>query len=541
MVGVRWRSATLMGCVSALAVLAGPAMAAGVEAQTINQIADQGFNHGEVGQTLEYLSDEIGGRMTNSPAMRKAEAWTQTQFKAWGLSNVRLQPFEFGRGWWIESSSVRMVAPRPVMLRAIPIAWTPPTAGPVTAPVIVAPMRSPKDFAQWRGKLAGKIVLTSQPTPPQDATRIPFSRLSEADLAKMNVYQTPNYDPESAMRNAERRLFRAQLDAFLAEEGAVASASMSRDDGGKVHGEGSGYQVGQTPKLASVEIAAEDYRRLARLAKLGEVRLEIDNKVHFDDSDTKANNVLADIAGSDPKAGYVMAGAHLDSWVAGDGATDNGAGSAVVMEAARILAALHVKPRRGIRFALWAGEEEGLLGSFAYVDQLLARRPPVDPKYAALGPYFASDSAYPITPLPGFDELQGYFNIDNGSGKIRGVYAEGNFAAAPILKEWLAPFASLGANTVVAAPTGSTDHVFMVKLGLPAFQFIQDPLDYGSTTHHTNLDTFDHVRTDDLRQAAVILAALLLDAAQSDKPLPRNVLPTQPKVTDPLKYAEPIP
>ena len=405
---------------------------------------------------------------------------------------------------------------------------------------MVAPLRTPKDFAAWRGKLRGKIVLTSQPTPPTDDTRAPFSRLSDADLAKMNVYRQPTYDPQADERNAERRMFRSQLDAFLSEEGAVAWASMSRSDGGLVHGEGSGYQVGRTPKLPGVEIAAEDYRRLARLAKVGPVTLEIDSKVHFDDSSTKANNVLADIPGSDPKAGYVMAGAHLDSWVAGDGATDNGAGSAVVMEAARILSALHVKPKRGIHFALWAGEEEGLLGSYAYVDQLLAHRPPPDAKYADLGPYFASNT-YPITPRAGFGELSAYFNIDNGSGKVRGLYAEGNFAAAPILKEWLAPFACLGASTVVAEPTGGTDHVFMVKLGLPAFQFIQDPLDYETRTHHTNLDTFDHVRPEDLRQAAVILATLLLDAADSDKPLPRNVLPTQPAVTDPFRYPEPMP
>jgi carboxypeptidase Q len=536
MVRVQWGALALMACVAA-----GPAMAAGADAETINKIADQGFNHGQVGDTLEYLSDQIGGRMTNSPAMRKAEQWTQGQFKAWGLKDVRLQPFEFGRGWWIEASSVRMTAPRPIMLRAIPVAWTPPTAGPVSAAVIVAPLRSPRDFAAWRGKLRGKIVLTSLPAAPRDATSAPFERLTDAQLAKMNVYQQPSFDPDAAGKRAERALFRSQLDAFLAEEGAVAWASMSRSDDGTVHGEGSGYKVGQTPKLPGVEIAAEDYRRLARLAKTGEVKLEIDSKVHFEDADTKANNVLADIPGSDPKAGYVMAGAHLDSWVAGDGATDNGAGSAVVMEAARILAAMHVKPKRGIRFALWAGEEEGLLGSYAYVDQYLAHRPaPSDPKLANLGPYYASDN-YPITPLPGFNELQGYFNIDNGSGKIRGVYAEGNFAAAPVLKDWLAPFASLGATTVVAEPTGATDHVFMVKLGLPAFQFIQDPLDYESTTHHTNLDTFDHVRPEDLRQAAVVLASLLLDAADSDKPLPRNVLPTQPAVTDALKYPEPNP
>ncbi len=532
MVRVKWSALAFAAC-----VVAGPAMAAGVDGQTINQIADQGFNHGQVAETLEYLSDQIGGRMTNSPAMRQAEQWTQGQFKGWGLTNVRLQPFEFGRGWWIEASSVRMTAPRPVMLRAIPVAWTPPTSGPITAPVVVAPLRSPRDFAAWRGKLKGKIVLTSQPTAARDQTRAAFERLSDADLGKMNVYREPDFDPAATARNAERRQFRDQLDKFLAEEGAVAWASISRSDGGTVHGEGSAYKVGQTPKLPGVEIAAEDYRRLARLAKVGEVTLEIDSKVHFDDSSTKANNVLADIPGSDPKAGYVMAGAHLDSWVAGDGATDNGAGAAVVMEAARILSAMHVKPKRGIRFALWAGEEEGLLGSYAYVDQYLAHRP-VDPKYADLGPFYTSDS-YPITTLPGFNELQGYFNIDNGSGKVRGLYAEGNFAAAPILKDWLAPFASLGASTVVAEPTGSTDHVFMVKLGLPAFQFIQDPLDYESTTHHTNLDTFDHVRPDDLRQAAVVLATMLLDAADSEKPLPRNVLPTQPRPTQPFKYPEP--
>jgi Zn-dependent M28 family amino/carboxypeptidase len=525
----------------AASLLSCPALAAPVDAQTINQIADQGFNHGAVTDTLAYLSDQIGGRMTNSPAMRKAEQWTQGQFKAWGLKDVRLQPFEFGRGWWIEASSVRMTAPRPLVLRAIPVAWTPPTAGPVTASVVVAPLRSPRDFAAWRGKLRGKIVLTSLPTDPKDDTRPAFARLTDPELAKLNTYREPSFDPAAAARNAERRQFRAQLDDFLAQEGAVAWASMSRSDGGTVHGEGGGYKLGQTPKLPGVEIAAEDYRRLARLAKVGEVQLEIDSKVHFDDASTKANNVLADIPGSDPKAGYVMAGAHLDSWVAGDGATDNGAGSAVVMEAARILAALHVKPRRTIRFALWAGEEEGLLGSYAYVDQYLAHRPqPADPKLADLGPYFASDT-YPITPLPGFNEMAGYFNLDNGSGKIRGVFAEGNFAAAPILKEWLAPFASLGATTVVAEPTGSTDHVFMTKLGLPAFQFIQDPLDYESTTHHTNLDTFDHARAEDLRQAAVVLAALLLDAADSEKPLPRNVLPTQPKVTNPLHYPDPTP
>jgi carboxypeptidase Q len=497
------------------------------------------FNHGEVVDIAAYLADQIGGRMTNSPAMRKAERWTQDKFTSWGLKDVRTEGFDFGRGWWIESSHVRMTSPRPLELHGIPIAWTPATNGALNAPVIVAPMVSDKDFADWKGKLSGKIVLVTWPGPPKDDTDAPFQRLSDADIAKLDKYQEPVFDPEARDKRIERFRFRFKLDAFLAEEGAVAWIQMSRTPGRLVHGEGSGYRVGKTPKLPGLELGAEDYRRLARLAKVGPVNLEIDNHVHFEDADHNAYNVLADIPGSDPKAGYVMAGAHLDSWVAGDGAADNGAGSAVVMEAARILASTGVRPKRTIQFALWAGEEEGLLGSAAYVEKHLAHRAPsTDPALADLPVYFTLDT-YPVTPLPGFADMIGYFNIDNGSGKIRGIYTEGNFAVVPIFHEWLAPFASLGASAVVAEPTDATDHVFLSRLGLPAFQFIQDPLDYESRVHHTDLDTFDHLRPEDLRQAAMVLATVLLDAANSDKPLPRKVLPTQPSVTDPFHYPDP--
>jgi hypothetical protein len=510
-----------------------------VSADVLNRIADAGFNHGQVVQTIEYLSDQIGGRMTNSPAMRKAEAWTQSKYSEWGLKNVHKEGFEFGRGWWIESSHVRMTAPRPIELRAIPTAWSPATNGPVTAPIVLAAIRSEADFAKWRGKLKGKIVLLTPPTAPRDDVQPPFQRLSDTDLAKLDTYRQPSFDPANAERAAQRAGLAFKIDAFLAEEGALAKVTMSRSEGRLVHGEGSGFRPGQAMKTPSIELAAEDYRRLARLSKSGEVTLEIDNKVHFDDSDSKAYNIIADIPGSDPKAGYVMAGAHLDSWVAGDGAADNGAGAAVVMEAARILASLNLHPKRTIRFALWAGEEQGLLGSYAYVNEHLAHRPGNEAS-AKYGPYAGGDT-FPITPLPGYDEMKGYFNLDNGSGKIRGIFTEGNFAVVPIFKAWFAPFASLGASTIVAEPTGSTDHVFMVKLGLPAFQFIQDPLDYESRVHHTDLDTFDHLRTEDLRQAAVIMAAMLLDAAESEPPLPRNTLPTAPAPTDPFKFDDPTP
>jgi Zn-dependent M28 family amino/carboxypeptidase len=314
---------------------------------------------------------------------------------------------------------------------------------------------------------------------------------------------------------------------------------MSRRDYGLVHGEGYGHRVGQTPALPGVELAAEDYRRLARLAKVGPVTLQIDSRVHFDDSDRNGYNILAEIPGTDPKAGYVMAGAHLDSWVGGDGAVDNAAGSAVVMEAARILSRLGVRPKRAIRFALWGAEEQGLFGSYSYVQKYVATRPEnPDPATAILGAR-ARTVMYPVTPQPGFRDLAAYFNIDNGSGKIRGIHAERNFAAVPLLKEWLAPFASMGASTVVIQTTGATDHVGMAEIGLPAFQFIQDPLDYDSRAHHSSADTFDRLRAEDLRQASVIMASLLLSAADSDKPIPRAVLPTQPRPTNPFQYEDP--
>jgi carboxypeptidase Q len=505
----------------------------------LNRIADAGFNHSEVAQTAEYLSDEIGGRMTNSPAMRNAERWTQSKFSGWGLKNVHAEAFDFGRGWWIESSRVRMLAPRPLELRAIPIAWTPATNGAMNATVIVAPMLSEKDFADWKGKLGGKIVLVTWPAPQKDEGEAPFQRLTEPEISKLDKYQLPSFDPEVAQKRLERYRFRQNLDAFLAQEGALGWAQMSRSEGRLVHGEGYGYRVGKTPKLPAVELAAEDYRRLARLAKVGEVRLEIDSRVHYEDADHNAYNIFAEIPGTDPKAGYVMAGAHLDSWVAGDGAADNGAGSVVIMEAARILASLQVQTKRTIRFALWAGEEQGLLGSAAYVEKHLAQRPSAtDPALADLPPYFLTDS-YPVKVLPGFADLVGYFNLDNGSGKIRGIYTEGNFGVVPVFREWLSPFASLGASTVVAEPTEGTDHVFMSRLGLPAFQFIQDPLDYDSRVHHTDLDTYDHLRLQDLRQASVVMATVLLAAATSEKGLPRKALPTQPAITDPFQYPDP--
>lgn len=521
--------------------LAAPALAGDEpDLKVIARLTDAEMNHGEVMDIAAQLTDRIGGRMTNSPAMRQAEAWTQSKYREWGLSNVHLEPFLFGRGWSIDSIQVRLVGPTPRTLHAIPVAWQPGTGGPVSAPIIVAPIRSRRDLERWRGKLAGKIVLVSLPRTSDEPSEPAFQRLKAEDLAKLDSYEQPQTDDEAAERRL-KALGARDLDNFLAAEGAKAWVTKAYRDGDLVSGEGDGYGPTDIRKVPAIQMAAEDYRRLARLAKGPDpVVLEIDSRVTFHDKDLNANNVVAEIPGSDPKAGYVMAGAHLDSWVAGDGAADNGAGSAVVMEAARLLAGLGIRPKRTIRFVLWSGEEQGLLGSLAYTEAHLASRPPeTDPERAKYDPYDTWPRRFPITPRAEYNQLAAYFNLDNGSGKIRGVYAEGNPAVVPIFQSWLAPFASMGATAVVANKTGGTDHVFLQSVGLPGFQFVQDPLDYETRVHHSQLDTYDHLRAEDLRQASVIMASFLWNAANRAEPLPRGVLPTKPKDSDRFRYTDP--
>lgn len=528
----------LLAFVSAAALLATPVAAQSVDRVAVNGIIDQGLNHSQVMQTAAYLTDRIGGRMTNSPQMREAERWAQQQFRDYGLSDVRAEGFEFGRGWSIVRSSARMTAPRPLDLRAIPVAWTPSTNGMISGGVIVAPISKIEDFDKWRGKLSGKIVMLSQPGTGSEPTEPAFRRWTSAELAERNTYSQPQHSPAAIERSLKTVNFANQLDAFLAEQGALAWVRISQRDGGLLHGTGYTYQVGATPKLAGMELAAEDYRRLARLALTdAPPTLELMSEVRFHDEDVNAYNILADIPGTARGTEYVMAGAHLDSWVASDGAVDNAAGSAVVIEAARILKALNVKPKRTIRFALWNGEEQGILGSLAYVDRHLATRAASnDPALTGLPDNRTWRSRWPIEPRAGYRDLVAYFNLDNGSGKIRGINAEGNVAAAPIFQEWLAPFASMGATTVSLRNSGGTDHVYMQTVGVPGYQFIQDPLDYSSRLHHTSIDSYDHLKAEDLRQAAVILASFLLNAANRDEPLPRMPLPTQPTPSDPFEY-----
>ncbi len=519
-------------------VAAAPASAQSVDRVVVNGILDEGLNHSQVMQTAAHLTDRIGGRMTNSPQMREAERWSQQQFRDWGLSNVRAEGFEFGRGWSIVRSSARMTEPRALDLRAIPIAWTPGTNGTISAGVVVAPMSKIADFDRYRGQLRGKIVMVTLPNTGSEPAEAPFRRWTDEELRSRTSYTQPQHSPASIERQLATADFATALDAFLVQEGALAWVRMSQRDAGLLHGTGYTFRVGATPRLPGMELAAEDYRRLARLALTdAPPTLELMSEVQFHDEDVNAYNILADIPGTDRSGEYVMAGAHLDSWVASDGAQDNAAGSAVVMEAARILTQLGVRPKRTIRFALWNGEEQGLLGSLAYVDRHVATRAPLsDPALAALPNNRTWRHRWPIQPREGHAQLTAYFNLDNGSGRIRGINAEGNVAAAPIFQEWLAPFASLGATTVSLRPAGGTDHVYMQAVGIPGYQFIQDPLDYGSRIHHTSIDSYDHLKPEDLRQAAVILASFLLNAANRDQPLPRVPMPTQPSPSDPFEY-----
>tara|TARA_R110000782_G_scaffold268689_1_gene365570 strand:+ start:100393 stop:102000 length:1608 start_codon:yes stop_codon:yes gene_type:complete len=513
--------------------LATPAFAQSDD-EVLAKIMAAEINHSEVMDVAEYMDDVIGPRLTNSPGARKAEAWTQEKFSEWGLTNVHKEGFSFGRGWWIESSSVRMIAPRSVQLTAIPLAWTPPTEGTVTASVVLAPMTSEADFTKWRGKLEGKAVLVSVPVPAADQTTPSFTRRSHEEMTRRTEFTFPEKDPQ-ARRIAYTNLdFWRKVDGFLADEKAAALIVMSRRDGKLLHGEGYRYEKGDTPLMPHMELAQEDYLRLARLAGRAEKPvIELNSNVHFDDTDMQAYNVIADIAGRDAKAGYVMAGAHLDSWFAGDGAADNGAGNAVVMEAARILKSIGVRPRRTIRFVLWAGEEQGLRGSLAYVQRHLAHRGGANGATPDVGidHFFNWSKKWPIKPLPGYRDMKAYFNLDHGSGKIRGIYAERNPALVPIFKDWLEPFRSMRAANVFINDGGTgTDHYAMQSIGLPGFGFLQDQLDYSRVTH-TNADTFDHLKADDMRQSAMILAWMLWKAANMKSDFPgESELPV--KLTD---------
>jgi carboxypeptidase Q len=521
-----------------------------VDLEMVTRIRDEGFTNSQVMDTVGYLTDVIGPRVTGSPQMREANDWTRQRLESWGLVNAHLEGWTFGRGWSLERSVVQMVKPAPATLVAFPRAFTPGTDGPRRGKVVKVKIESEADAEKYRGQLAGRIVLLGEPRDTANPEKPQFTRYSDQELDGL-----AHFDVEPARRGPldretiTRRLrLQRMLRPFFVAEKAQATIEVSPADAGVVVvGRGGSWVKGEDPGVPALVMAAEQYNRLARLVDRGvDVELELDIRSHFQDDDPTAYNTVAEIPGSDKRGEVVMLGAHLDSWHAGTGATDNAAGSAVAMEAVRILQALDVKPRRTIRIALWSGEEEGLLGSKAYVAEHFGTRGgPPDPSERDLPSYLRRERG-PVTTKPDHARLSAYFNVDNGTGKIRGIYAERNAAVGPVFEAWLRPLHDLGATTVTLRHTGGTDHLSFDAVGLPAFQFIQDEADYETRTHHTNLDVYDRLQKTDLMQAAVVLATFVYDAATRPermprRPLPRDVPASPPTTTSSTPATSPRP
>jgi carboxypeptidase Q len=514
-----------------------PAMAAEekVDLALVSKIRDEGMNRSKVMNTLSVLTDEIGPRLTGAPGLKKAGEWTTKQLSDWGLQNARTESFApFGRSWTLEKANIRMVEPSNVELVAIPKAWTPGTDGVKRGKVIYAKLETEEDLAKWKGKLAGKILLRDAATDTKTHFTPDAVRHSDKDLNDIeNIsLDTPASSQRMSMDDIRKRIaFSKKLLPFIIEENVLATINASRGEDGTIFVQGGGsYKKDEPTGPAAFVMTSEHYNRIYRLVeKKKEVELEIDVKVNFTDEDpANSINAYADMIGSDKKDEYVMLGAHLDSWHGGTGATDNAAGVAVMMEAMRILKAIDFKPRRTIRIALWGGEEQGLLGSRDFVKKYVALRPEsTDPKEKDL-PSFMRSSSGPLELKKMHSKISAYYNLDNGTGKIRGIYAENNSAVKPIFDAWLAPFNDMGAKTTTLRKTGSTDHVSFDGVGVPGFQFIQDMVDYFSRTHHTNIDVYDKAQKGDLMQAAMIMASFVAHTANRDEMLPRKPMAPEP-------------
>lgn len=586
------------------------------QTNVISRIKDEGMNHSEVMKTLSYLTDVIGPRLTGSPNLKRANEWTKDRLAGWGLTNAHLEAWgPFGRGWTLKRFSAQVIEPQAIPLIAYPNAWSPGFDHPITADVVYFDARSNSDLEKYKGKLRGAIVLSGSPRDLRPVWEPMSRRLEETNLLQLanagdrssslsgfgvmregqaggfarrflsstnnesgatNSASAGNAAP-GGPRGGRFRGGQQRFLSFLASEGAALVVTpSSQGDGGTFFVSAASVPISNTNSSAGfgsfsnaprawstnapaippqMTLAAEHYNRLIRMLEQGEkLKMAVDLKVEFNEDDPMAYNTIAEIPGSDLKNEIVMLGGHLDSWHSGTGATDNGAGVAATMEAVRILAALHLEPRRTIRIGLWTGEEEGLLGSKAYVTKhfgyytngagaLVERtRSPKDESEeapsstatftrASFGSATGSsstnsESKRSLVRQREYEKLSVYFNLDNGAGKIRGVYMQNNEAVRPIFRRWLDPFSDAGAQTLTLANTGGTDHLSFDSIGLPGFQFVQDPLEYNSRTHHSNQDVYDRAPEEDMKQAATIIAAFIYNAAMADERIPRKPLST---------------
>jgi carboxypeptidase Q len=484
----------------------------------IAKIREEGLQRSHVMDIAFHLTDASGNRLTASPGFYRAAEYAKKQLGQWGLVNAALDPWgEFGKGWELQKSYLALTAPYYKPMIAFPKAWCGGTDGLKSASVLLISATDSAGLDRYKGQLAGKILLLERQDVYKSSFKPDATRYTDEELDSLSkVVMKPVDTAELRRRRQQFQRGAGQgmlntLRTMAAQEGAVAILSESpRGHDGTLFVQGGGAYKPESPaNLLDIVITMEDYMTLTRLLKAGTpVTLDADVKTKFTADDTKGYNVIAEIKGTDKKLQdeVVMLGGHLDSWQGATGATDNAAGCSVMMEAVRILKALGVQPRRTIRIALWSGEEEGLLGSRGYVKKTFG-----DPATMQL--------------LPAHEKFSSYFNIDNGTGKIRGIYLQGNEACRAIFTQWLLPFHDLGATAVTISNTGGTDHQSFDAVGLPAFQFIQDEMEYNTRTHHTNMDSYDHLSEEDLKQVATIVAAFVYTAAQRDEKLPRKELP----------------
>jgi carboxypeptidase Q len=482
-----------------------------LDLDAIYKIKDEGLQRSKVMEIESYLTDVYGPRLTGSPNIKEAADWAQKTMKEWGLANVKTEAWPFGRGWQNQRFVANAVTPRAYPLIAYPKAWTPGTNGPVTGEAVMAVIASDKDFETYRGKLRGKYVLSvaMRDVPPQFES--PGHRYTEAELADLAKQPAGGGRGGRGRGNIDQDFARRRTQFWLDEGVAAVLDFSNRGDGGTLFVQGGGPRDAKQPPVpAQVTLAVEHYGRIWRtLDKKIPVTLTMDIDNKFFDTDLNAFNIVGDIPGTDKADEVVMLGAHFDSWHTGTGATDNAAGSAVMMEAMRILKSTGVKLRRTVRIGLWGGEEQGLLGSKEYVKAHFG-----DPATMQLKPDHA--------------KFAGYFNVDNGTGVIRGVYLQGNEAVAPIFQVWMEPFRNMGMTTLTIRNTGGTDHLSYDAVGLPGFQFIQDEVEYDSRTHHSNMDMYERVQATDMMRNAVIVAAFVYNTANRDEKLPRKPLPRAP-------------
>jgi hypothetical protein len=507
-----------------------------VDTSAISKIKDEGMSRSQVMEILSYLSDVYGPRLTGSPGFKRAAEWAKKELGSWGLENAHLEPWgPFGRGWELKRYSANVIGSQTFPLISYPKAWSPGTGGTVTGEIVYFDAKTDSAVETYKGKLKGKFVLIGDPREIKahfdpEATRDADStllKLANSDMPQgRGGFRRPRMTPE--MRAAGMVGYEKQH--MCEKEGAAGILTMSRGDGGNIFVQQAGIAYPpdtpfarrlsvydpKAPKICpQIAVGAEHYNRLVRMIQKGEhPKLEMQLDVNFYKEDS-SYNIIAELPGSDLKDEIVMIGAHFDSWHGGTGATDNGTGSAVCMEAMRVLKTAGLKPRRTIRIGLWGGEEEGLLGSHAYVTQHFGEREP--------GPSDTVQGALKLKPEA--EQFSVYFNNDNGSGKVRGVHMQGNDASRPIFRAWLAPFRDMGASTLTLQNTGGTDHLSFDAIGLPGFQFIQDEIEYGTRTHHSTMDVYDRAQPDDLKQASVIMAAFAYDAAMRDAKFPRKPVP----------------